>query len=452
MSHFLKSDIALSTYQRRNPSSPSLNWPDHVVYIVRSNGDLEDAMNEIHRTMDYSVIILDGDIFQLPNKGWFYGGSWQEMIFHGGRDSTRIVGSSGQLLGTSKSGRIGISNAIFDGREGVTQKGIVCGSANGESDGRRGPVTDIWLDHVLITGVEQQLFMFMDDSYRLNINDVDLTNNGHGMGPDDHAEGAYIGKVDGNRHTHSIEITGLYTKDVHGESLDMKVNATDLKMQWFEFTDTTIPYSGALTLCIDNNDGSHGLDNNFDISHGLIDGVVSRKYSISAIQAGAGGKIGNIITRNVQGGRMLQTLRQAKGPSKQLEITGPIVSVDQGGYFEENQSTLSDKSKATSPMTIKNKNLLKVNSGMSATAMREVIIGSNGEIVPDLPPIVIPAPIAVQPVPVDPQPETPEPAPAVPEDIPAPIEVDVKIGIKYDLTELDEAIARLQKIRDDLSS
>ena len=57
-----------------------------------------------------------------------------------------------------------------------------------------------------------------------------------------------------------------------------------------------------------------------------------------------------MLINDVHGGYGVQTLAQAKGPNNVLELEDVYVAGAARGALQENQSTLSDKTKAQSPM------------------------------------------------------------------------------------------------------
>ena len=354
MNH-LKPTLLQGHYHRRPvPDLPSLLSNSHTVIPVKSQSEYTDALNRAWSDTKPSLIVLDKagmDIGTQMIKDQTKSG---EVVHFGNADNVRMHGSQWRILSLYGSDNHGFVNLTLDGREGFTRKGVVIGSSDGRNDQHRGPSHHSWFSHVKVQEVGEQLFMFADNSTHLVVREMDLVDSGIGPHGGDHAEGFYGGKGgDSEFRPRFLDIEGLYVARTRGgEGVDLKVNTTDVSMKWFEIEDVEHQYGAALTIAIDNQNGGHGQDNNVTIEDGYIHNIKSTKYSVSGIQAGAGCRVSRVLIENIPGGHGIQTLRQAVGPNKTMHATDIAIGSTGRAAIDENNSTLTDKSKANSPMTL----------------------------------------------------------------------------------------------------
>lgn len=437
----LKPTLCLGRYQRQAvPDLPHEMNSTHSMLKVRSQSEYIDALNTAFSHEHRSMIVLDKSNLQVTTPLIKGRTKAAEIIHFGEQDNMQILGDQWRILGLYSSNNFGYVNVTLHGQGGTSRKGIIGGTSNGYKDQHRGPVNDIWFQHVKVKEVAEQLFIFSGNSKRLKIRDMDLVHSGVGPHAGDHAEGFYFGTGSGSDglEPEYIDIVGLYVAHINGgECFDAKVNAKGLRMRWFEFADMVHQYGAGLTLFIDNKDGGHGQDNDYDIADGYIHNIRSSKHGVSGVQAGAGGSLSRVLIDDIRDGYGVQTLRQAVGPNKVLNLRDVAIGRTSRDPISENGSTLSDKSQANSPMQIRP-------SGVTTTGtldqMADRIWGpiASDPKQPTLPPppIIVPPP-----VPVDPLPEPPAPATG------EPIVITPRPVIQYDLSQIDSAIARLQELR-----
>lgn len=445
----IKPSLCLDSVRRSPIPTPSANWPAHTQYIVRSQGEFDTALNTAWRANEYAVIILTEGLTIVAPKLQGQPRAKEIIIYGGGGEQTeRIIGTGGQIIGMFGTARIGWSNLALDGQEGISQKGVVIGSANGDDDGRHAPVIDCWFSHCDIFGMEQQMFMVGDDSARIMLIDVDLHDNGHRSNGRDHYEGWYTGKG-GNRRTNPRNITGrrigIYNVN-GGEAIDLKVDTTDVLIEWADIQHCKQKYSGAVTIGIDNHDGGHGNPNNITLRNFYINDVSSLEHGVAGVQAGTGATLSNFWIDNIHDGPGIQTLKQAAGPDRTLRLENGYLGNVARGPFSENGST--GQGNDANRMTIEGKETVHTRLGIGGPeAMRRQIFG--GAVTP--PPTPTPAPTpAPSPTPAPTPAPTPSPTPS-PTLPPEEIVVPVPVKVTYDLTSIDAAIAGLQTTRDALA-
>jgi len=287
----------------------------------------------------------------------------RKIYFYGARpdSKTRLVGDEwaiGKLYKTDSS--FGFINMRGDGRSGSTQKGFILGSAKATEDAHESPANDTFFQAFELYGVEQQLFKFSDNSRRMNMIDVYFHDNGYSSSYSElfyGGEGEIPEHMQGTLNPGAVRIRGMKLEGGSGSELfDWKVNATDLDLKYFEMSDVELPYSGALTIAIDNKAAPHGKPTGWKASHGWIRDVRRTRHTVSGIQLGAGGVAERLLIEDVNG-YGIQLLDHAVGPDKTLVLSDSIIRRTAKTTIQRGGSTLTDKSKAVSPMELEMSNV-----------------------------------------------------------------------------------------------
>lgn len=356
----IKPTLCEGYYTRGAPLDRN-DFHDHTEFIVRSQLDYEEALNRAWSRTGKSLIILATSGMSVSMPSISGKTRAEEIVIHGGagQQTESLHGDKWRVLTLQGSNNFGFSNLHMDGQEGFSQKGLVMGASWGE-DSNASPANDIWLDHVEISGVQQQLIKWSDSSQHLSLKDVDLHSNG--FGGQKYAEGFYGGEGSGSgthKNPRYLTAIGLYVGNIRGsEAIDLKVNVTDVNIQWFELEDIAARYSGALTLFVNNSDGHHGRDNNWNIGYGHIHNVRSMEHSFSGVQLGSGGHLHNLHIEDIPDGHAIQALDQSAGPNSHL-VLNRIAGNDFDGELVKMGGSIGEVP-PKNPMTVTSKDVFEV--------------------------------------------------------------------------------------------
>ena len=445
----LKPTLCLGHYTRK-PTPDANKWDGYELIRVRSQIDYIDALNMAWSHNRKTVIAFDkeGLVLDAP---MIKGKTHAEHIVQwgaAGEMSATLRGDKWRILGLYSSNNHTLANVVLDGMGGTSAKGVVCGTSKQGQDRHEGPAKNIELDHVLVKEVGEQAFIWGHSSVGLKLRDVDLIDTGIGPTKSKYCEGFYFGNGGSSGlRPQLVDIEGFYVaRTGSSEAADMKVNATGLRMRWFEFEDITANYSAALTLCIDPTDGGHGQDNDIDIADGHIHKVHSGDHGVAGIQAGTGAKLSRIIIDQIDKSDGIQTAAHAHGPNKVLELEDVLIGRVGPGRVPVRENVSWLKENVRRPMSIRQSNVVHTGRAVNGADAAAVWGAKTGSSLPK-PPIVVAKPTP-----------TPPPVPPTPPADPQPVAVTTKtektikinVNIDYDTTVLDATIAAMTRFSNEL--
>ena len=211
----------------------------------------------------------------------------------------------------------GATNIRIDGDEGNSKWGLVLGAAH--TNDNKGPVTGAVFEDIDVGWVEQETVKISSSSANITIRRVDAHHTGMGGR---WGEAFYIGQggdLDDRPNRILLEdITATHVRN--GEALDVKVGARNVTCRRFRFVDVAIPYSGALTVGIDNSNGGHNQSTNHVFEDGVISNVFrSGSYMAHRVQVGTDCTLRRVHVEDADG-RAVDVVRQFGGPSKTVRL------------------------------------------------------------------------------------------------------------------------------------
>ena len=163
----VKSSICLGHMQRPGGIDPA-RFVHHDKTTVRSYGEFISALNAAYSHQQHSLIDIAPGV-RIEKFPLITGRTNAKEIILSGDGDTVVTGDSSRIVGIYNSTRFGFANLNLDGREGQTRKGMVLGAAKEGADRHQGPASHIWLDHVSISGVGQQIFKMSDASHTVKL-------------------------------------------------------------------------------------------------------------------------------------------------------------------------------------------------------------------------------------------------------------------------------------------